>query len=252
MKKITLLLSIVLLLFSVDVYSKKKSSKKDSIRVDTPKNIIKWNLTPLIWNRKNINLSYERATSDRGSFSVNAGIFLLPKLGLFDSIKMAKTGSQSGFNISADKRFFFRRRNTRNAPDGLYWGVFGAFYHYNFKNSFTVTNSEIAQGTLNLRGDITIFSAGIELGYQFVLKNNITIDLIFMGPALSRYSGSLGVSGNFKVDEESEYVKAIYDVLVGRFPGVDKLLDEKSINDKGTIFSLGPGLRYMIQIGYCF
>ena len=113
-------------------------------------------------------------------------------------------------------------------------------------------NSSVASGDLILNGNIGILSAGVELGYQFVFKNNLTIDLIFIGPALSTYSGKLGISGNLDVDEDSEYLKGIYDVLVARFPGIDKLLDEKSVKSNGAVFSLGPGMRYMIQIGYRF
>ncbi len=228
----------------------------DSISADTlekqRRNVLKWNITPLIWNTGNLNLSYERATSRHGSFSVNAGYFELPTTGLFDSLDILKSKKRWGFSVSGDKRWYFKKRNTRSAPDGLYWGLFGSVHFYEFENSFEVTDSEIAKGQLDLTGGFHMFSAGIELGYQFVLKKNITIDLIFIGPSLSTYSINLGIEGDLKVDEESEYVKAIYDVLVARFPGAKTLLNEKEINNNGTLFSVGPGLRYMIQIGYCF
>jgi uncharacterized protein DUF3575 len=228
------------------------SISSDTIKKHHKKNTLKWNLTPLIWNTGNVNLSYERATSKHGSFSVNVGYFVLPSAGLFDSLNILKSNKRWGFSVSGDKRWYFKKRNTKSAPDGLYWGLFGSVHYYDFENSFEVTDSEIAKGNLDLTGKFRMFSAGIELGYQFVLKNNITIDLIFIGPSLSTYSVNLGISGDLQVDKDSEYVKAIYDVLVSKFPGAKTLLNEKTLNDNGSLFTFGPGLRYMIQIGYNF
>ena len=73
-----------------------------------------------------------------------------------------------------------------------------------------------------------------------------------MGPALSTYSAKIGISGDLQVDENSEYIKALYDVLIAKYPGADKLLQEKSIKNNGTMLGVGPGLRYVIQIGYRF
>ncbi len=232
---------------------KKVKKQKPEILV-LKRNVLKWNITPMLWNSKNINLSYERVTANNRSFSVNAGYFVLPTffLGSADSFNLKKSSKSIGFSVSGDKRYYFKKRNTGLAPNGLYWGIFGSVHYYEFETSFNIENSTIAKGNLILNGNIGIISAGVELGYQFVLKNNLTIDLIFMGPALSTYSGKLGISGNIQVDKDSEYIQAIYDVMVAKFPGIDRLLEEKSIKDNGTLFTFGPGLRYMIQIGYRF
>lgn len=216
------------------------------------RNVLKWNLTPMIWNYKNINISYERVTANHRSFSVNAGYFILPAISLADSFNIQKNKKNWGFSVSGDKRYYFKKRNTGLAPDGLYWGIFGSVHYYEFESSFNIINSSVAEGNLILDGNIGIISAGVELGYQFVFKNNLTIDLIFIGPALATYSAQLGISGDLKVDEDNEYVQAIYDVLVAKYPGIDKLLDKKTLKANGTLFTFGPGLRYMIQIGYRF
>jgi len=224
----------------------------DSIKEQLRLNVIKWNLTPLIWSYKNLNVSYERVTSSHGSFSVNAGYFVLPTMSLADSFNIKKNSKSFGFSVSGDKRYYFKKRNPDYAPDGLYWGIFGSVHYYEFESSFRVLDSEVASGDLILDGHLGILSAGVELGYQFVFKNNLTVDLIFMGPAISGYSGGLGISGDLQVDEDSEYIKAIYDMLVSKYPGVDKLLNDKSIKDNGAVFSISGGLRYMIQVGYRF
>ncbi len=216
------------------------------------RNTIKWNISPMIWSTSNVNLSYERVISNNGTFSVNAGYFVLPTFIKFDSINIDRATKKWGFSVSGERRFYFKKRNVGIAPDGLYWGVFGSVHYTEFENKFTILNSDIAKGTLGLNGTLGIYSAGVELGYQFVFKNNITIDLIFIGPSISAYSTSLSINGDLQVDKESEYIKAIYDVIISRFPAADKLIDEKSIKENGIAFNVGPGFRYMIQIGYRF
>ena len=252
MNKTILLTTIVLLLLGYNSYAQNNKVEPDSLTLQQKRNVLKWNITPLVWSTSNINLSYERATSSHGSFSINAGYFVLPTVMSFDSLNITNSNKKYGFSISGDKRYYFKKRNTNYAPDGLYWGIFGSFHYFTFENTFEVVNSEVAKGSLNLNGHFNMISAGVELGYQFVLKNNLTIDLIFIGPSLTSYRAGLSIDGDLQVDEDSEYVKALYDVLINKFPGADKLISEKSINDNGTLFSLGPGFRYMIQIGYRF
>ncbi len=251
-------LLVIILMSTIVGFSqkqKKKSAKekiKDTVVRVEKRNVIKWNLTPLMWSYANINFSYERVTSNHGTFSLNAGWFILPSGSLADSFDIKKDSKKFGFSISGDKRYYFKKRNVGLAPDGLYWGVFGSVHYYEFESTFRVVESKVAQGDLILNGNLGILSAGVELGYQFVFKNNLTIDLIFMGPALSTYSAKIGISGDLQVDENSEYIKALYDVLIAKYPGADKLLQEKSIKNNGTMLGVGPGLRYMIQIGYRF
>jgi len=95
------------------------------------KNVIKWNLTPfLLWSYKNINIGYERVVSPYRSFSVNAGYFELPQFSknLLDSLEIENSTDRSGYTISGDYRFYFKKRNKRMAPDGLYWGPYGSFH----------------------------------------------------------------------------------------------------------------------------
>ena len=139
------------------------------------------------------------------------------------------------------------------APDGLYWGIFGSFYHYQFENSIVVIDNPSIQGDLILGANINVINAGVELGYQFVVwKDRMTIDLIFMGPSLSAYAKKFSLSGDIDADEEDEYLKAIYDILAASIPGFKQLVDEGSLTANGANVSMGFGLRYMIQIGFRF
>lgn len=217
------------------------------------KNTIKWNLSPfLLWGYPNFNFSYERVLKQYRSFSVNAGIFHLPSTGIYDSLNIPAAKKQSGFTISGDYRFYFKKRNLHQAPDGLYWGPYASFHHYQFENDITVINNPNIQGKIDLDGNVNIFSAGVELGYQFIIKERLSIDLVFMGPSLSVYSGGLKLGGQLTSEEYEDYLNAIRDILTSKLPLLDELIKEGGFNDKGVSTSIGFGLRYLIQIGYRF
>ena len=251
MKKHILLILLPVLLFSLENVQAQYTA--DTLPANYKRNTIKWNMTPfLLWSKKNINLSYERVLSPKRSYSVNAGYFELPTVGLYDSLNIKNTTKKFGYSISGDYRFYMKNRNANPAPDGIYWGVYGSFHHYEFTNNIEVYNSPTIQGALILDGELNIFSTGVELGYQFVIKERLSIDLIFMGPAVSLYNYKLGLQGDLTVDENEEYLKGIQDVLFGLFPGLENLVDNKLIDESGASTSLGFGLRYMIQVGYRF
>ncbi len=250
MKKITLL---VLITATITIWSNSFAQDSATFSPDYKRNSIKWNMTPfLIWDYSNINLSYERILSPYKAFSVNAGYFTLPSTGIYDSLNISSENKKFGFTFSGDYRWYFKKRNKNFAPDGLYWGVYGSYHYYEFENDITVLNSDIAHGSVTLSGKLNIMSAGVELGYQFAVGKRWTFDLVFMGPSLSVYSGKLTLDGSLTVDEESEYLQAVYDILVGKFPGLKTLITEGSFSPSGATTSIGYGMRYLIQVGYRF
>lgn len=252
MKRIITMFAIVL--FSISMAnSQEYQSFPDSVKYK--KNVIKWNITPfLIWGFKNINLSYERVLKHHRSFSINAGTFILPQFtkNIFDSLQVKNTTKRSGFTLSGDYRFYFKKRNKRMAPDGLYWGTYGSFHHTQFENAITVLESPSIKGDALFGAKLNIFSAGVELGYQFIIKERLSVDLIFMGPSLSVYSTKLSLGGAIETDPDDEYLQAIYNMLKNTIPGFEQLVNEGEVTSSGTNLSLGFGLRYMIQIGYRF
>ena len=131
-------------------------------------------------------------------------------------------------------------------------GVYGSYQHYQFENTVNVFEGDVASGNLTLGAKLNIVSAGVELGYQFIIKERLSIDLVFMGPSLSMYTKAFTLSGDLDVDEENEYLQAIYDILKARIPGLEQLVQDGSLTTNGANMSLGFGLRYLIQIGYRF
>ncbi len=253
--KILLIVSIITI-FSSGLFAQNESESSindSTFAPDYRRNVIKWNVTPFfLWSMKNINISYERVLKPYRTFSVNAGYFELPSTGIYDSLNIKNTSSKGGFSVSGDYRFYFKKRNRNHAPDGLYWGPYGSFHYTQFGNEIEVLDGDLAKGTLLTDARIAIFSAGVELGYQFVIKDKFTIDLIFMGPSLSVYTGKITLGGDLEIDEDSEYLKAIRDILIKKFPFLPGLIENQEFSTSGVSTSLGFGMRYMIQLGYRF
>ena len=243
-----ILFTIILFIASPDMHAQDKPVFPDGYK----RNVLKWNLTPFfLWSKKNINISYERILSPYRSFSVNAGYFEMPSAGLFDSLYLQKTHKKGGFTISGDYRFYFKNRNKHFAPDGLFWGVYGSYHFFKFNNDVQIINNDKIKGYLLLDGGFSAFATGVELGYQFAIKKRFTVDLVFMGPSFSLYSTKLALSGDLSGSDE-DYLEAIRDILIGRFPFLDELIDKGQFNDKGVSTSFGYGFRYLVQLGYRF
>ena len=138
------------------------------------------------------------------------------------------------------------------APDGVYWGIYSSFYHTQFGLDVNVINNPDIQGYLSFGGKFNVLKAGVEVGYQFVIKERLTIDLILVGPSLSLYNKELRLEGEINAEDYEEYLQALYDILVNIFPGFDQLLGEGFLKAKGATLSFGAGYRYMIQIGFRF
>lgn len=252
MKKIALVF-IIMLMIPFIAPAQKGYDFPDS--VSYKKNIIKWNVTPfLLWSYKNINLSYERVLKPYRSFSINAGYFELPQFTkkLFDSLQVKNTTKRAGFSISGDYRFYFKKRNRQMAPDGLYWGVYGSYHYTQFENDIVLLRANSLNADLLFGAKLNILGAGVELGYQFIIKERLSIDLIFMGPSISMYTSKLSVGGDIDIDEEDEYLQAVYDILKNTIPGFEQLVQDGKVTTSGANISMGAGLRYMIQIGYRF
>ena len=245
---------LIVLFFIFTAVSAQAQEKQDTIPEGYKRNVIKWNLTPfLLWSKKNINISYERVLSPYRAFSVNAGYFEMPSTGLFDSLQIEKANRKAGFTVSGDYRWYFEKRNKNFAPDGLYWGVYGSYHYFKFENDIRIIENENIKGQLHLNGGFSVFSAGVELGYQFTFgkSKRWALDLVFMGPSVSMYRGRLELSGDLEGSNE-DYLKAIRDILISRFPFLDELIDKGEFNDSGVSTSFGFGMRYLVQIGYRF
>ena len=252
MKKIiTVILSIILsiCLFQVADAQTDMGFPEENYKRD----IIKWNITPFVlWSRKNINLSYEHVLKPNRSFSINAGFFELPTAGIYDSLDIQSDVNDWGFTVSGDYRYYVTKRNPKSAPDGLYWGPFVSYHHYQFENSITFIDNPDIEGDLLLDGRYNVFSGGVQIGYQFIIKEKLSIDMVFLGPSLSVVSGSFNHHGQITSEEYEEYLDAIRDMLISNSRIINYLYREGLIDETGVTSSFGLGFRYLVQIGYRF
>ncbi|MBB3698880.1 DUF3575 domain-containing protein [Flammeovirga yaeyamensis] len=262
MKKFLLWLAIVTLYFSIPVFSQNSASELmfsyDSSITKMRKNIIRYNVTPqILWGSNNFVLGYERRLSDFESVSLNVGFLTFPKLAqlaIADSL-IARDHQNTGFSVAADYRRYFKKRNRGFAPDGLYWGPYIAYYRYNFKNRLNFIDSlgnQVTGSYAEFQGSANIINVGVELGYQFVIKKRIAVDLIMVGPGYGFYGGKLKLDSNVEISDEDEILSEIRDRLVNKFPVLDGLLEGQEVETSGDYGTWTGGLRFVIQVGYVF
>jgi len=216
-------------------------------------NIIKLDLTSNFLYSEAFILSYERVVKPHQSFVITAGSEKFPTIASFgDHVKVKDDRIRAGVKLGAEYRFYLKKENKHRAPRGVYVGPYVSYH--NFHNdrllSYQPDNgSQPIEATFDAR--LNVLNVGAQLGYQFVLGNRWVIDLMFIGPSVSRYSAKLNLDG-LTGPELDEAQKEIVDKLIGRFPLLGDILDEESVTIKGTNSAWAAGWRYQFQVGYHF
>lgn len=227
----------------------------DSSVTANRRNVVRLNLTPmLVFGPKSIVLGYERQIKPHQTVSVNAG-YISPDAFFFDNYGDyvgSKGVSSYGFTIAGDYRRYFKKRNRGFAPDGLYWGGYAAYTKFSIENKLILSDSLGADNSssYDLTTRIDIMTIGLELGYQFVIKQRLALDLIMLGPGVGFYNADFKGDGDLNLD--SDEAKEVGDFLVRKFPGVGELVDTGSFSTNGGFRVLSAGLRFAIQVGYVF
>jgi hypothetical protein len=221
---------------------------------NTKKNTIRVNITnPMIFGDKYNVVGYERLIGKNQSFSVNFGRFAMPKFfdDKIDSIQLQRGFSDRGLNFAIDYRFYLFSLNRFSAPRGIY---VGPYYAYNFLER---TNTW-ALNTVDYTGDVVSkvrFNAnlvGAQLGYQFVIRNRLAIDIILMGPGVWFYNVKSTLDTDLSPDQEAELYKKINDLLAEKLPGHEIVLSPSDGYKKGTVTTSSVGYRYIVHIGFRF
>lgn len=198
--------------------------------------------------------SFERVTKAHQSWSAMLGVVKFPTLGdLGSSIQVKKDGNSSGFVLGGEYRFYLKKENKYLAPHGVFLGPYSNFF--NFSNSRELSFTSSSTGTItqaSLTSDINVLNMGVQLGYQFVINDRWTIDMVFLGPSVSRYAMKLKLDGNYDLSEEDIYENEILAGLVDRFPIIEDLLIDQSVKLNGKVSKWAPGFRYQLNVGYRF
>lgn len=249
-----LLLLLVLLFGSMQqVIAQEEKQEEPKVPKDL-KNTIRFNITnPLIFGSSYI-FGYERVLKPNQSFSVNIGTFSFPKLVSLDldSIQeMNSSKTKSGFNLCVDYRFYPAKVNKFSAPRGVYFGPYA--YYANSRRHFDLNaNTQEYSGHLTTDFKLDVATLGIQLGYQFVFWNRLSLDMILIGPGVSAYSIKTSINTTLDPATEEELFQKINDALAAKIPGYDRIIAPGDLKSSGTFKTTSIGYRYLIMIGFRF
>lgn len=249
MKKYILFIFTLLLLGMQSIYATKSDSTK------TRKNIIRWNPTPMfLVGPKSIVLGYERVTLPNQSISLNIGY--LEKSPMTDKdgipIKIFDQSARGGLDISLDYRFYFKNRNKYPAPDGVYWGPYTAYYGIWQDASLNIMDNNVVTNTVHYSGKFQVFSLGLQIGYQFIIKDRFSIDLVLVGPSYSYYDLQLNLKFNNTININDPFYEDLMNYLQDNSSFLSEFIKNQSFSANGRLNLNYIGFRYAIQFGYHF
>lgn len=213
--------------------------------------LIKLEIGSALFFDRAFSIQYERAHKPNESFAVNAGYQSWTMDTLFVNAEISERNVNSGgFKVGADYRFYLMHENKYAAPRGVYIG--GFFSYLQFFNEKQLENDQTGSiKTVNLSSNLAILNFGGQLGYQFIIKDKWSIDLVFMGPSIANYRSKVELNGDFQLDlDESQ--QAVLDQFFNRFPRLATLSREGELNNSGKSNWWGGGFRYYIMVGYKF
>lgn len=215
------------------------------------RNTIKVDITSYWLYRNAVVFAYERVNKNKPyqSWGITAGYQQFPPLGSLDNVNVTRETSASGLKIGGEYRFYLLKENKYRAPRGVYLGPYTSFHNYANNRSIEINNNGVLENA-ELSTDLNILNIGVQLGYQFVINNRWTIDLVFIGPSVSNYSFKANLEGT-TVDLD-EITNEVVLALIDRFPGFGELINEGELASNGKVNYWGAGYRYQFQIGYHF
>lgn len=249
----TNILRLITITFLLLGFNTMYANNTDSTKVR--KNIIRWNLTPVfVVGPKSIVLGYERVLKNNQSFSFNMGYLettpFTNREG--DPIQFFDESKKGGMDMSIDYRFYFKKRNKFPAPDGLYWGPYASYYGIWQDASMNLIDNNTIKNTTHVKGRLNMYNFGLQLGYQFIIKNRFSIDLILMGPSFSYYDMKMDLNFHKDIDVNDPFYKDLMEAIGTSYPAIAQFIKNKSFEASGRLKFGYYGFRYGIQLGYLF
>lgn len=246
----------LVLLFFIMLVTANLVFSQDSIPVKKDrKNGIKFNITnPMFFGSNNYILGYERTVGTHQSFSLNVGTFSLGQILSIntDSIKeISKDVKSRGISFSSDYRFYLAKENKYNAPHGIYIGPY--FAMNSFTRDFTLqANTAAFTGQMDADLLFRVTTFGFQLGYQFVFRDRITLDMVLFGPGISHYKLKAELKTSLEADQEEEIFQKINEKLGEIIPGYDRVIKPGTFEKTGSRNTTGAGYRYIVLVGFRF
>jgi hypothetical protein len=221
------------------------------LKAQEKSNLIKLNLWPL--SVGNIAIEYERSLNEH--LSINGTISYRPKANLpfkslwesaFDDdnniLGEAKLGA---FSITPEVRFYIRNKEVLK---GFYIAPFVKYANYSVHTKITVDESNYHR-EVPISGGLNAFTAGVAVGNQWKLGENIYLDWRIVGPSYGFNNGKFEGKTLLNADEQRE-VKRQLDEFDSNLMKI-----KKEVNADGvTLSTSGPfaGIRTALSIGYRF
>lgn len=217
---------------------------QDSVKVSVKSNIIKINLSSLVF--KNISLQYERKVAKKISVALNVHSIPFGHLPFLSSIEKAIDDSNVPVNklrlgslgFTPEIRFYLGKKE---AFRGFYFAPFLNITRYKIDLPVNYGN---ANTTAIFIGNVAATSGGLLLGAQWSLGKSIYLDWWILGPNYGGARGDLNFNSILSVTEQDELRTEIADLKAnGSFTDV---IESYSVNDKGAFINVkGPwaGLR---------
>ncbi len=218
------------------------------------RNTVKINLTTSVLYNNAVQFSFERLTGTNQSLSVFAGYNEFPaNLSLnLDNTNLSNQNKKSGYMLGAEYRFYMLKENKYSPPHGIYLGPYMSLYQFTGDRKLIHTDSTGMQSDANLSTHINFFNVGAEMGYQFVFGRRWVLDAIVFGPALTHYDFKAKLDNNLPDFDENEAIKKVIDAIKEKFPLLNDLSGDHSVNHSGNEAFWSFGFRYSVSVGFRF
>lgn len=216
-------------------------------------NTIKLDLTSQIFFNKSLAVSYERYIKTRQTAGLTIGYHTFPSLrSIGNSVNVKDDKSSSGYVVGGEYRFYLGKENRYAAPRGVYIGPYLTYHDFKNDRDITLTNEDGTLSEALLKTKINVFNIGFEVGYQFIINQRWSIDLVFIGPSISKYKIDMDLDGNIDPSKLPEKQQEILQMLADRFPFVKDMFEDQTLSATGKADTWSYGYRYQLQVGYHF
>jgi hypothetical protein len=249
----TLLRNIIVLLTVIVISVSYTYGQTDTVKHF--KNTIKYNITnPMLFGSKFNVVGYERVIKEHQTASISFGRIDFPRLiemDFVDSLGIQEQQNDKGFNISLDYRFYVRKENKYGAPRGVYLGPYYAFNSFSRDLSWDMNTTSFS-GTVKTNIKLTGNFIGAQMGYQFILWNRMTIDMILFGPGKWFFNMKTNFDTSLSEEDETLLLEKLNEKFKEKFPGSDFVFKGGGFEAKKSTNTSATGLRYMVNIGFRF
>jgi hypothetical protein len=245
--------TFIILILTLGLFTSPNYGQPDSVKHF--KNTIRYNISnPMLFGWKYNVFGYERVILEHQTASVSFGRIAFPRLAemeFTDSIGIEEQQNDKGFNFSLDYRFYLKKENKYGAPRGVYIGPYYSFNRFSRDLAWDINTSNFT-GTVNTNIKMTGNFIGAQLGYQFILWNRLSLDMILMGPGKWFFNMKTNFDTSLSDEDEQLLLEKLNEAFKEKFPGSDFVFSGGGFEAKKSANTSATGLRYMVNIGFRF